>query len=112
MAVRRQQVEVADAVQVYAALGHSLRLGAVMFLASRPRGGAYVCEVATHVRRAQSTVSHHLKVLVDAGLLTVENHGSWSWYRLVPARFLEFGEHLSWLSTTAPALRVGVADRT
>jgi ArsR family transcriptional regulator len=112
MAVRRGKVKVSDAVQVYAALGHPVRLRAVMFLASRPRGGAYAGELVAHLRRAQSTVSHHLKVLVEAGLLTTETRGSWNWYALVPAKFGDFGEHLSWLSVTAPVLRGGVVGQT
>ena len=36
--------------------------------------------------RSQPTVSHHLKVLRDAGLVTSEKRGTWAWYRVVPAR--------------------------
>jgi ArsR family transcriptional regulator len=75
-----------------------------MFLAGRPLGGAYVSDVVAHVHRAQSTVSHHLKVLADAGLLTTEPHGPWSWYRLAPAKLAELGEHLSILGAPTPAL--------
>lgn len=52
-----------------------------MFLAGTPHGGAYVTDVVARLRRAQSTVSHHLKVLVEAGVLSAEPHGPWSWYR-------------------------------
>jgi ArsR family transcriptional regulator len=97
-----------EAAQVFAALGHPLRLRMVTFLASRPRGGAYVSDVVAHVRRAQSTVSHHLRVLTDAGLLTTEPHGPWSWYRVVPSKLAELGEHLSMLSSTMPVPGTGV----
>lgn len=112
MAVVRRQVRVNETVQVYAALGHPLRLRAVMFLAGRPHGGAYACEVVAHLCRAQSTVSHHLKVLTEAGLLRTETHGSWSWYGLVPARFREFGEHLTWFSATTPLPAPGVVGQS
>jgi ArsR family transcriptional regulator, arsenate/arsenite/antimonite-responsive transcriptional repressor len=112
MAVGRKQLKVSDAVQVYAALGHPLRLRAVMFLASRPGRGAYAGDLVAHLRRAQSTVSHHLKVLVEAGLVSIETRGSWGWYALVPARFYEFGEHLSRLSATAPVISAGVVAQT
>ncbi len=112
MVVVRRPVKVNDAAQVYAALGHPLRLRAVRFLASRPHGGAYACEVAADLCRAQSTVSHHLKVLADAGLLNTETHGSWRWYRVVPTRFREFGEHLSWFSAITPVLGTGVVGQS
>jgi ArsR family transcriptional regulator len=96
------RVKVGEAARIYAALGHPLRLRAVMFLAGRPRGGAYVSEVVTHLRRAQSTVSHHLKVLVDAGVLDAESHGQWGWYRLVPGRLAELREHLLLFSGMSP----------
>ena len=38
------------------------------------------------VALSQPTVSHHLKVLTDAGLLTRERRGSWAWFSLVPSR--------------------------
>ena len=112
MAVGRTQVKVSDAVQVYAALGHPLRLRTVMFLASRPGRGTYAGDLVAHLRRAQSTVGHHLKVLVEAGLVSTETRGSWGWYGLVPDRFCEFGEHLSRLSATVPVISVGVVAHT
>jgi ArsR family transcriptional regulator len=97
------EVRFGDAAQVYAALGHPLRLRTVMFLAGRPHGGAYVSDVVAHLRRAQSTVSHHLKVLVEAGVLKTESHGPWGWYRLVPERVAELGEHLATFAQSPPA---------
>jgi ArsR family transcriptional regulator len=94
--------------EVYAALGHPLRLQMVTYLASRPPGGAYVGELVTHLRRAQSTVGHHLKVLCDAGVLIGEAHGRWTWYRVAPQRIVELSEHLSMLIMTNPALGLGV----
>jgi ArsR family transcriptional regulator len=95
--------QVGDAAQIYAALGHPLRLRAVMFLAGTPHGGAYVTDVVDHLRRAQSTVSHHLKVLVEAGVLSAESRGPWGWYRLVPDRLAALGEHLATFTQTTPA---------
>jgi len=43
-----------------------------------------VCDLTDSVGLSQPTVSHHLKVLVDAGLLEREQRGKWAYYRLVP----------------------------
>ena len=47
---------------------------------------ACVCDLIAPLARSQATVSHHLALLVDAGLLTREKRGKWAWYRLVPER--------------------------
>ena len=44
------------------------------------------CDLVDTSRRSQPTVSHHMKVLVDAGLVTREKRGLWVWYRIVPSR--------------------------
>ena len=41
---------------------------------------------------SQPTVSHHLKVLVDAGILTRQRRGSWAWFALVPQRLAEVSD--------------------
>jgi ArsR family transcriptional regulator len=48
-----------------------------------------VCELVEPVGRSQPTVSHHLKILADAGMITGEKRGRWVWYRVVPARMAE-----------------------
>lgn len=47
---------------------------------------ACVCDLTALVELAQPTVSHHLKVLVEAGLLEREKRGTWAWFRIVPSR--------------------------
>lgn len=47
-------------------------------------GEACVCDLPAQVDRSQATVSHHLKVLLEAGLLTREQRGRWAWFRVVP----------------------------
>ena len=49
-------------------------------------GEACACDLVEPVGRTQPTVSHHLSVLVDAGLLTREKRGKWAWFRPVPER--------------------------
>ena len=52
-------------------------------------GEACVCDLTEALGLAQPTVSHHLKVLVDAGLLTREKRGTWAWFTVVPGRLEE-----------------------
>ncbi len=47
-------------------------------------GESCVCDLTGPVGLSQPTVSHHLKVLVDAGILEREKRGRWAWYRMVP----------------------------
>jgi len=47
-------------------------------------GEVCVCNLTEPVGLSQPTVSHHMKVLVDAGLLGREQRGKWAYYRLVP----------------------------
>ena len=62
-------------------------------LLAQPRaaeaGEACVCDLTEPLGLAQPTVSHHLKVLADAGLLTREKRGTWVWYSVVPERLAE-----------------------
>ncbi|MGH9107374.1 MAG: ArsR/SmtB family transcription factor [Acidimicrobiales bacterium] len=77
------------------ALGHPLRVSLVAFLCSAPRGGAYVCELVAYLQRAQPTVSHHLKVLVRAGVVKCEPRGTWAWYQVVPERLAQLSQQLA-----------------
>lgn len=68
---------------VFAALGDPTRLRLLSLIASHPDGEACVCELTEPVGLTQPTVSHHLKRLVDAGLLTREQRGRWAYYTVV-----------------------------
>ncbi len=70
----------------FAALADPVRLRLLSLLASAPAGEACVCELVEPVERSQPTVSHHLKILADAGLITGEKRGRWVWYKVVPER--------------------------
>jgi ArsR family transcriptional regulator len=45
---------------------------------------ACVCDLTAASELSQPTVSHHLRILREAGLVEAERRGTWSWYRLVP----------------------------
>lgn len=70
----------------FAVLADPVRLRLLSLLASAPAGEACVCELVEPLARSQPTVSHHLKVLADAGLIVGDKRGRWVWYRPVPTR--------------------------
>ncbi len=78
-------LEVDDAAGLargFAALADPVRLRVLSMLAAAPRGEVCVCDFVTPLGKAQPTVSHHLKVLVEAGLVHGERRGKWVWYSL------------------------------
>jgi ArsR family transcriptional regulator len=79
----------------FAVLADPVRLRLLSLLASAPAGEACVCELVEPLARSQPTVSHHLKVLADAGLIVGEKRGRWVWYRPVPARLGHLGNVLA-----------------
>ena len=66
------------------ALADPVRLRLVSLVAAHEDGEACVCDLTDPVALSQPTVSHHLKILVDAGILTRQQRGKWAYYRLVP----------------------------
>jgi ArsR family transcriptional regulator len=70
----------------FAVLADPVRLRLLSLLASAPAGEACVCELVEPLGRSQPTVSHHLKILADAGLIAGDKRGRWVWYRVVPER--------------------------
>jgi ArsR family transcriptional regulator len=70
---------------VLKALGEPTRLRLVSLIAGHEAAEACVCDLTGPVGLSQPTVSHHLKVLVEAGLLERAQRGKWAYYRLVPA---------------------------
>ncbi len=69
---------------VLKALAEPTRLRLVSIIASHSDGEACICDLTDPVGLSQPTVSHHMKVLVDAGLLTRDQRGKWAYYRLTP----------------------------
>lgn len=70
---------------VLKALAEPLRLRMLSLITTSPTGEACVCDIATVADVAQPTVSHHLKVLKDVGVLTSQRRGTWVYYRVAPA---------------------------
>ena len=64
------------------ALADPVRLRLVSILACSDSGEICACDLPALLGRSQPTVSHHLKVLTDAGLLAREQRGKWAWFTL------------------------------
>jgi ArsR family transcriptional regulator, arsenate/arsenite/antimonite-responsive transcriptional repressor len=62
-----------------------VRLRLVSLIGAREGGEVCVCDLASAFDLSQPTISHHLKVLREAGLIDSERRGTWVYYRLVPA---------------------------
>ena len=72
--------------RAFKAIADPGRLRLLSFIAGQPGAEACVCNLIEPLGLAQPTVSHHLKVLTEAGLLARERRGTWMFYRLVPER--------------------------
>jgi ArsR family transcriptional regulator len=70
----------------FKALADPARLRLLSLIANGEGGEACACDLVEPLERSQPTVSHHLAILVTAGLVTREKRGRWAWYRLVPER--------------------------
>jgi ArsR family transcriptional regulator len=79
----------------FAALSDPARLRVLSILAAAETGEVCACDLVEPVGRSQPTVSHHLKVLYEAGLVDRDKRGTWMWYRLVPERLDELRAVLS-----------------
>jgi ArsR family transcriptional regulator len=69
--------------RVFKALGDPTRVRLLSLIAAGEGGEACICDLVEPVRLSQPTVSHHMKLLVDAGLVTREQRGKWAYYRVV-----------------------------
>lgn len=82
LSITKSPNELAELAEQYKALGDATRLRLIMAVLSSGESEACVCDLTPTTGLAQSTVSHHLKILVDANLLNREQRGKWSYYSL------------------------------
>lgn len=78
--------EARELARAFAALADPARLRLFSLIAAQPEGEVCACALVEPLGRSQPTVSHHLKVLYEAGLVGRERRGTWIWYRVVPGR--------------------------
>lgn len=79
---------------MFKALGDPVRLRLFSLIASAEDGEACVCDISD-VGVSQPTVSHHLKKLREAGLLTSQRRGTWVYYKVAPAVLAAMGQLLT-----------------
>ncbi|MER5883655.1 metalloregulator ArsR/SmtB family transcription factor [Streptomyces sp. NPDC001941] len=77
--------QAADLAKVFKALGDPVRLRLLSMIATRDGGEICVCDLTPAFDLSQPTISHHLKLLKQAGLIDSERRGTWVYYRLLPA---------------------------
>ncbi len=103
--VRRplDEARAAELAGVFKALADPVRLRLLSLIASHQGGEVCVCELTSAFALTGPTISHHLKVLREAGLIACERRGTWVYYRVVPAAL----ERLGGLFTDQARERVG-----
>jgi len=87
--VRSERFDEAQAELIagaFAALADPIRLRLLAYVAAADGDEVCACDLGAIVDRSQPTVSHHMKILYEAGLITREKRGLWVWYRIVPER--------------------------
>jgi len=78
------EADAEDLARVFAALADPVRLRLLSLVADS--GELCSCDMLGPLGKAQPTVSHHTKILADAGLIVGERRGRWVWWRIVPER--------------------------
>ena len=77
-------VEAIELAGIFAALSDPVRLRLLSIVASD--GEVCSCNLEEPLGKSQPTVSHHTRILADAGLITGEKRGKWTWWSVVPER--------------------------
>lgn len=75
--------EATGLARMFKALGDPTRVRLLSLIAAQPEREACICDLIEPIGLSQPTVSHHMKQLVDAGLVIREQRGRWAFYRLV-----------------------------
>jgi ArsR family transcriptional regulator len=93
----REPLDADQAVELsrsFKALGDPVRLRLLSLIASQASGEACVCDLTDAFDVTGPTISHHLKVLREAGLITGERRGTWVYYRADPDALRELSDVL------------------
>ncbi|HUJ07624.1 MAG TPA: metalloregulator ArsR/SmtB family transcription factor [Streptosporangiaceae bacterium] len=79
------EASAAELAQVFKALGDPVRLRLISLIGAHLGGEVCVCDLTAAFDLTQPTISHHLRVLREAGIIGSERRGTWVYYRLLPA---------------------------
>jgi ArsR family transcriptional regulator len=80
--------------RVFRALGDRHRVRLLSLIVAADGGEACICDLTSPLGLSQPTVSHHMRQLVEAGLVTREQRGKWAYYRTVPEAMAAIGDML------------------
>ncbi len=81
--------------RLFRALGDRHRVRLLSMIAAADSGEACICDLTAPLGLTQPTVSHHMKQLAEAGLVTREQRGKWAYYRVVPETMAALGSVLA-----------------
>ena len=93
------------------ALADPVRLRLLSEVAAHPGGEACVCDISGPIELSQPTISHHLKVLREAGLVTSERRATWVYYRVNTEALQQLSGLLGDLATVVGETRSCEADQ-
>ena len=92
---RLGKADAEELAEAFKAIADPGRLRLLNFIAAQTSGEACVCYLMEPLGLSQPTVSHHLKVLYDAGLLERDRRGTWVYYRIVAGRLAALRDALA-----------------
>jgi ArsR family transcriptional regulator len=95
--------QAASVAAVFKALSDPVRLRLLSLIASHEGGEACVCDLTGFFQVSEPTISHHLKALRQAGLVTSQRRASWVFYRVVPDALAGLSALLDATGTTVAA---------
>jgi ArsR family transcriptional regulator, arsenate/arsenite/antimonite-responsive transcriptional repressor len=85
-----------------ASRNYPTRLQLLQLVAAHPGGTACICDLTEPLGVTQPTVSHHMKLLAEAGLVTREQRGRWAHYTIQPDALAELGELVARIARSSP----------
>lgn len=80
---------------IFRVLSEPVRLQMLSLIAAQPSREVCACELAEPLGLSQPTISHHLKLMYEAGLLERERRGTWIYYQILPEKLAMLRESLS-----------------
>jgi ArsR family transcriptional regulator, arsenate/arsenite/antimonite-responsive transcriptional repressor len=89
------QADAEDLARALRVIADPARLRILSLIQTQPEGEACVCHLTEPLGLTQPTVSHHLRVLLDAGLVEREQRGSWAYFRVVGGQLAALRELLA-----------------
>ncbi len=84
-----------ELAHLFKAVADPTRLQLLAMIKSSPNSEACVCDLTAPLDLSQPTISHHLRVLTEAGLVTRSSRGTWAWYSINEVRLRELSAVLS-----------------